>query len=162
MSIHEQQQHGGVKKRVKEEDLKLYSQRLAVPRLESLPPCAWVHAQVRSLVLRHGLPFRDRLAFRLGAQFPSGCRVRTFPIITHDVGTEQNRACGAPGREERALAWAAEPVQQKQQQQQPDGSIHMGQRLKTDNVGATAEIPQISGTIRKHRMRDGAARREAI
>ena len=75
MAVDEQQQHGGVKKGVKEEDLKLYSQRLAVPRLESLPPCAWVHAQVRRAV-------------RLCAQVAPGCRVRTFSINTHDARRE--------------------------------------------------------------------------
>ena len=114
MAVDEQKQHGGVKKGVKEEDLKLHSQRLAVPRLEFLPPCAWVHAQVRRAV-------------RLCAQVAPGCRVRTFSINTHDARRElllyesyfcttgltelllydrsyratlaQNRMSGAPGRE---------------------------------------------------------------
>jgi hypothetical protein len=87
MAVDEQKQNGGVKKGVKEEDLKLHSQRLAVPRLEFLPPCAWVHAQVRRAV-------------RLCAQLAPGCRVRTFSINTHD-GTEQNRAARREGNRAR-------------------------------------------------------------
>ena len=99
MSIDEQQQRGGAKKRVEKENLKLDRQRLSVLRLELIPPGAWVQAQARRVAVRRA----------------PGCR-------THTPHTHQHARLSLQHRGARAHAWTAEPVEQEQQQPADDAS----------------------------------------